>query len=182
VKLKYKKTDEELANNIEDKAETLKKRQKQINYGKVTAEYKRYISQVPRWGAIGTRLQRLTPRSDLISAADRKTRQSYHPRTPNKFRKCSRRKFDGLIKQWRKLLHIWDQNPADLKHYKYDEELDDEDGCEEFNVDDDINFIEFYESFSSLNSNDVETNTKSSNNKENNGKNSSTEYEIVWHY
>jgi hypothetical protein len=48
VKLKYKKTDEELANNIENKAETLKKRQKQINYGKVTLEYKRYIAQVPR--------------------------------------------------------------------------------------------------------------------------------------
>ncbi len=48
VKIKYKKTDEELLDNIETDPETLKKRQKKINYGKVTQEYKRYATQVPR--------------------------------------------------------------------------------------------------------------------------------------
>ena len=47
-----------------------------------------------------------------------KKREPFHPKTPNKFRKCSRRKFDGLIKKWRKLLHVWDENPDLLPDYK----------------------------------------------------------------
>ncbi len=95
VSEKYKIEVAALSKEVECDAETLRKRQKRINYGKVTDEYKRYLVEVPR-----------------------KKREPYHPRTPNKFRKCSRRKFDGLIKKWRKLLHVWDQTPDMLPDYK----------------------------------------------------------------
>jgi hypothetical protein len=52
-----------------------------------------------------------------------KKREPFHPKTPNKFRKCSRRKFDGLIKKWRKLLHVWDENPDLLPDYKLVEHI-----------------------------------------------------------
>ncbi|EDX15868.1 GD15074 [Drosophila simulans] len=63
----------------------LSRRQKQIDYGKNTAAYERYVEMVPK--------------------AER-TRD--HPRTPNKHGKYSRRAFDGLVKIWRKSLHIYD--------------------------------------------------------------------------
>lgn len=89
---KYGIDKEALRKNIVIDAEILRKRQKQINYGKVTGEYQRYVLEVPR-----------------------KKRQAYHPKTPNKFRKCSRRKFDGLVKKWRKLLHAYDEDPEQLE-------------------------------------------------------------------
>lgn len=95
VAAKYKLDKEVLKQQIETNPEVLRKRQKNINFGKVTEEYKKYIEKVSK-----------------------KKRESFHPRTPNKFRKCSRRKFDGLIKKWRKLLHVWDENPENLKDFK----------------------------------------------------------------
>lgn len=96
VSAKYNIDVEKLRNNMETDPQVLRKRQKCINYGKVTAEYQRYILELPR-----------------------KQRENYHPRTPNKFRKVSRRKFDGAIKKWRKLLHAYDEDPeqmADMKN------------------------------------------------------------------
>jgi len=95
VSTKFKLDKERLTKNLETDPETLRKRQKRINFGKVTAEYKRYLLEVPR-----------------------KKREAFHPKTPNKYRKCSRRKFDGQIKKWRKLLHVWDENPDILPDYK----------------------------------------------------------------
>lgn len=89
---KYKLDREEVLKNTECDVETLKKRQKLINYGKVTQEYKNYTESITK-----------------------NKRKTYHPRTPNKFRKCSRRKFDGLIKKWRKQLHMWDETPEKLE-------------------------------------------------------------------
>jgi len=109
---KYSLDREKLMKNIEVDTETLRKRQKRINFGKVTAEYQRYILALPR-----------------------KQRKAYHPKTPNKFLKCSRRKFDGLIKKWRKLLHVWDENPELLPEMKSSIDADEDD---ERNITDDF--------------------------------------------
>lgn len=74
---------------VEDDPVILARRQKQIEYGKNTVAYERYIEMVP---------------------IRKRTRD--HPRTPNKYGKYSRRTFDGLIKVWRKQLHYYDPEPA----------------------------------------------------------------------
>lgn len=63
----------------------LLRRQKDIDMGKVTERYAEYVLSIPK-----------------------PERQKYHPRTPNKFRKVSRRAWDGMIRKWRKHLHNFD--------------------------------------------------------------------------
>jgi hypothetical protein len=107
VSVKFKLDKDVLLTQLETDAERLRKRQKQINFGKVTAEYQRYVVEVTR-----------------------RNRQPYHPRTPNKFRQCCRRKFDGAIRQWRKHLHAWNANPEGVKDYKHS--IEDGDLTEDF--------------------------------------------------
>ncbi|KAF5395000.1 Histone RNA hairpin-binding protein [Paragonimus heterotremus] len=60
----------------------LLRRQRDIDMGKVTERYADYVLSVPK-----------------------PERERHHPRTPNKFRKVSRRAWDGMIRKWRKHLH-----------------------------------------------------------------------------
>lgn len=60
-------------------------RQKQIDYGKNTLGYERYIEMVPRY-----------------------KRTKSHPRTPDIRQVCSKRSWDGQIRKWRRLLHEYD--------------------------------------------------------------------------
>ncbi|XP_011875798.1 PREDICTED: histone RNA hairpin-binding protein [Vollenhovia emeryi] len=63
----------------------LTRRQKEIDYGKNTIGYDRYIQLVPK-----------------------ETRTREHPKTPPKCIKYSRRGWDGMVRLWRKQLHVWD--------------------------------------------------------------------------
>ncbi|XP_015514191.2 uncharacterized protein LOC107220213 isoform X1 [Neodiprion lecontei] len=78
---------------------TLARRQKDIDYGKNTIGYDRYIQSIPK-----------------------KNRAKEHPKTPPKNIKCSRRGWDGMVKLWRQQLHVFD--PPDTNDSKVAQEKD----------------------------------------------------------
>ena len=62
--------------------EVLKRREKQLDYGKNTVDYDKYLKLVPK-----------------------KQRTDRMPRTPNKNLKHSRRAWDGMVKKWKQDIH-----------------------------------------------------------------------------
>ncbi|XP_051169645.1 uncharacterized protein LOC127287004 [Leptopilina boulardi] len=82
----------------------LSRRQKDIDYGKNTIGYDRYVQQIPK---------------------DKRIKE--HPRTPPMHLKYTRRGWDGMVKLWRKKLHIWDP-PQDNSENKHSDETSEENG------------------------------------------------------
>lgn len=69
----------------------LAQRQKQLDIGKATPEYRNYRATVPR-----------------------KQRKKTDPGTPDKFQLISKRNWEGQVKAWRRRLHEWD-TPEDVE-------------------------------------------------------------------
>jgi len=79
-----------IQSSVETDPVRLRQRQKQIDYGKNTRGYERYMELVPKH-----------------------RRRRSDPRTPDKHQKYSKRAWDGLVRKWRRDLHRWDP-PEDL--------------------------------------------------------------------
>lgn len=91
----------------------LRQRQKQIDLGKRTEGYTRYISMRPK-----------------------RERASDEPKTPNIHKKCSKRSWDGQVRKWRKQLHAFDDPASTTAMDEQDKDEDDKDSEETSQLDD----------------------------------------------
>eukprot|EP00164_Ancoracysta_twista_P000628 GFYU01000833.1.p1 GENE.GFYU01000833.1~~GFYU01000833.1.p1 ORF type:complete len:304 (+),score=90.50 GFYU01000833.1:336-1247(+) len=100
---------------VETNEDRLRQRAKQIEIGKSTVEYQRYVKDVQ---------------------VDKRGRED--PRTPDIHRVCSKRCFDGQLRKWRRDLHKWDPEDAvkldDATVDKEEVDDDSEDDTEENNI------------------------------------------------
>ncbi|CAF0721114.1 unnamed protein product [Adineta ricciae] len=81
-------TEDEILQEVEGDPHTLRQRTKEILKGKMSESYAAYIAKYPI----------------------KKQRRRECPATPNKYRKCSRRCFDGQLRTWRRNLHQFDED------------------------------------------------------------------------
>eukprot|EP01018_Ginkgo_biloba_P035491 Gb_20984 [translate_table: standard] len=97
---------------LETDPHKLSQRQKQIDYGKNTLGYERYIEIVPRlWRPVSVEVfivYFLNTYEDRICCRFWNQRKRYHPQTPDIKQVCSKRSWDGQVKKWRRLLHEFD--------------------------------------------------------------------------
>ncbi len=96
---------------VEEDPLVLSRRQKQIDYGKNTIAYDNYLKTVPK----SVFLSYMCKSKHFILNLHkfyRNKRTKEHPQTPNKYKKYSRRGWDGSIKVWRKMLHVFDTSDA----------------------------------------------------------------------
>jgi hypothetical protein len=84
----------------------LEQRQKQIDYGKV--EMKSWIDLVIEYHWIPPISRTHSQVRFKFLTWDRTSRQRHHPWTPNIHMKCSKRCWDGMVRSWRRKLHLWD--------------------------------------------------------------------------
>ncbi|CCD14877.1 unnamed protein product [Trypanosoma congolense IL3000] len=76
--------------NTAERQRRLQQRRRQVQYGKETVGYTKYISVVPnRW--------------------EREFQNPMHPITPRPEFDCSKRTFDRYLNVWRRQLHLWDE-------------------------------------------------------------------------
>jgi len=73
-------------------ASAIQFRERQVEVGKNTPSYRRYVATVPR-----------------------EQRTAAHPRTPPTRKPLSRRQFDGLVRQWRRMLHAYDTGDEEIE-------------------------------------------------------------------
>lgn len=71
----------------------IQQREKQIAKGKATEGYQRYVATVPREARVALR--------------------SEHPNTPDITARASKRQWDGIVRVWRRRLHVWDADAPD---------------------------------------------------------------------
>eukprot|EP00755_Sulcionema_specki_P034199 Sspe_Gene.20955::Locus_7769_Transcript_1_1_Confidence_1.000_Length_1772::g.20955::m.20955 len=93
-------------------------RLKQVLIGKATVGYRNYTSAV---------------------AADHRV-HGVHPSTPRHYEECSKRKWEGVLRLWRKALHHWDNIHPDLPTIEdVHPGVDEDDGAEAYDLDSVVN-------------------------------------------
>lgn len=93
----------------------LKSRQRQIDIGKNSSSYEKFISKYPRYC-----IEIDAPIYFILVICRRNLRPKKGPWTPVKYQKCSSRSWAGQMKKWRKLLHIHGEGEGDDDDYVID--------------------------------------------------------------